>query len=111
MFLFTPRARTEGGTAKLASLASSASPPNSQQGSHQRLQKVPRGWCGVSGYMGDPRWVWAWPCTEQIPQGLKGVTHPQEAWRGSPQSWPERLPAHGGQCPGFACPAHQVKGR
>ena len=59
MFLFTPRARTEGGTAKLASLASSASPPNSQQGSHQRLQKVPRGWRGVSGYMGDPRWVWA----------------------------------------------------
>lgn len=87
MFLFTPRARTEGGTAKLASLAFSASPPNSQQGSHQRLQKVPRGWCGVSGYVGGPQMGLGLALRRAGPIGIEGCDPPT----GSVAGWPPEL--------------------
>lgn len=57
MFLFTPRVRTEGGTAKLASLASPGVTPKLPAKKQLEGAKGPGGQCEASGCIGHVRWA------------------------------------------------------
>lgn len=85
MFLFTPRARTEGGTAKLASWASPGVPPNLPAGKRSEGAKGPWGRWEDSGHVGDLGWAQCWALTKQVLSELKGMTWPQEVWLGDPR--------------------------
>lgn len=76
MFLFTPRVRTEGGTAKLASLASPGVTPKLPAKQQSERAKGPGGQCEDSGHIRDVRWAQAGPCTKQVLPGAEGYDLP-----------------------------------
>lgn len=90
MFLFTPSVRTEGGTAQLASSASPGITPKLPAGRQSEGAKGPRGqeqglWVHRGPRMGSGLGL----AQGRACGGLQGVTCPQGAWLGGPQSWPD----------------------
>lgn len=82
MFLFTPRVRTEGGTAKLASLASPGVTPKLPAKKQSEGAKDLGGQCKASGCVGDLGWAQGWALHSAGPAGgcRVGPVHRKRGW-------------------------------
>lgn len=111
MFLFTPRVRTEGGTAKLASSASSGIAPKLPAGKWLVGANGPGGRQRGLGLGRGPQRGSGWAWHKAGPGGSEGHDLPTGAGQGGPQSQLRKLPEGGAGARVSHAHLLRVKGR